>query len=100
MVTSDLLASGVLQWLYEHGLRVPADVSVVGFDDTLAAHLAPALTTVRLPMAEFGQLAVELALRDRTAPAAQRRLQASLVVRDSTGPAPDARGNRSQRNRG
>jgi LacI family transcriptional regulator, galactose operon repressor len=100
LVASDLLASGVLQWLYEHGLRVPDDVSVVGFDDTLAAHLAPALTTVRLPMAEFGQLAVELAVRDRDAPAEERRLRATLVVRASTGPAPGTDGNRSQRNRG
>ena len=39
LVASDLLAAGVLQWFYDNRLRVPSDVSVIGFDDTLAATL-------------------------------------------------------------
>ena len=66
---------------------MPGDVSVTGFDDVaVAADLAPGLTTVRLPMAEMGELALTLALKP---PAADRRPQtmaAELVVRDSTGP--------------
>jgi LacI family transcriptional regulator len=91
LVASDLLAAGVLQWLYDNGLRVPSDVSVVGFDDTLAAHLAPALTTVRLPMHEFGAQAVELAINDAVSLPQHRRLDTSLVVRHSTGPVKEPR---------
>ena len=47
--TCDILATGVLQSLYRMGRRVPQDVSVVGFDDTIAAYLAPELTTVAQP---------------------------------------------------
>lgn len=91
LVASDLLAAGVLQWLYDHELRVPADVSVVGYDDTLAAHLAPALTTVRLPMHEFGSQAVDLAINDAVSVPEHRRLSTSLVVRHSTGPVKEPR---------
>jgi LacI family transcriptional regulator len=88
----DLIAVGVLQSIYAHGLRVPADISVVGFDDTYAAYLAPPLTTVKLPMHELGRVAVQIAIdqiedgeRDPHAVRTER-LQTELVVRDSTGP--------------
>jgi LacI family transcriptional regulator len=89
LVASDMLAAGVLQWFYDHDVRVPADVSVVGFDDTLAAHLSPPLTTVRLPMLEFGVEAVELAIDEAATEPRHRRLGTSLVVRHSTGPVPN-----------
>jgi DNA-binding LacI/PurR family transcriptional regulator len=95
LVASDLLAASVLQWFYEHDLRVPADVSVVGFDDTLAAHLSPPLTSVRLPMLEFGAHAVELAISDSPDGPEHRRLGTSLVVRHSTGQAPTSKESRS-----
>ena len=58
---SDLLAAGALQALYEMGRRVPEGMSVVGFDDTFAKHLAPPLTTVRQPTFEMGLRAGGLA---------------------------------------
>jgi DNA-binding LacI/PurR family transcriptional regulator len=95
LVASDLLAAGVLHWFYDHRLRVPADVSVIGFDDTLAATLSPPLTTVRLPMLEFGAQAVELAIDDSATEPQHRRLDTSLVVRHSTGPVPTSKESRS-----
>jgi LacI family transcriptional regulator len=60
---SDLMAIGVFAAAEQYGLRVPHDVAVVGFDDiSLAAHMQPALTTVRQPLYEMGQQAIELLL--------------------------------------
>ncbi len=91
--SSDILAAGVLQYLYRHGLNVPKNLSVVGFDDTYAAFVTPLLTTVRLPMEQLGRAAMELAIRRvETLPVqggpATQKLPTELVVRDSTGPAP------------
>ena len=88
----DLLAAGVLQAIYEEGLRVPDQISIVGFDDTFAPYLTPKLTTVEQPMAELGRIAARLALRALDLPGdegeyAHERLSTRLVVRDSTGPA-------------
>jgi LacI family transcriptional regulator len=58
----DFMAAGAYQAIYAQRLRVPEDISVVGFDDTLAAYLAPPLTTVAQPMHELGRAAVELAI--------------------------------------
>jgi LacI family transcriptional regulator len=57
----DVLAAGALQAIHEAGLRVPDDLSIIGFDDTLAAHLTPPLTTVSIPMHQVGRVAAELA---------------------------------------
>ncbi|WP_416972742.1 LacI family DNA-binding transcriptional regulator [Streptomyces sp. 4F14] len=60
---TDAIAVGALAALREAGLRVPRDVSVVGFDDVhYAADLSPSLTTVRVPYEELGRTAVRLAL--------------------------------------
>ncbi len=75
----------------ELGLRVPEDLSVVGFDDVpQASTTTPPLTTVRQPLAEIGGQAVEMLLamlRGDTAPD-HVRLATTLRVRHSTGPAP------------
>jgi DNA-binding LacI/PurR family transcriptional regulator len=84
---SDLLAAGALQALYERRMLVPDQASVIGFDDTFAKHLAPALTTVRQPMFEMGVRAAELALRLAERTRVRKRevwLRTELVVRDST----------------
>jgi DNA-binding LacI/PurR family transcriptional regulator len=84
---SDLLAAGALQALYERRVRVPDEASVIGFDDTFASHLAPALTTVRQPMFEMGRRAAALALQLAGAERRRKReiwLETELVVRGST----------------
>ncbi|HEY6792037.1 MAG TPA: LacI family DNA-binding transcriptional regulator [Trebonia sp.] len=85
---NDSMAIGALRAVSAHGLRVPADVSVVGFDDTIEAAIAsPALTTVRQPLAELGRTAVSLLLRqieNRRLEPLRVELATRLVLRDST----------------
>lgn len=84
---SDLQAMGVYKALHEHGLRVPDDMSVVGFDDVpLSGLLAPALTTVRQPLREMGALATGMLLRivaGESLESTRVELATSLVVRKS-----------------
>jgi LacI family transcriptional regulator len=84
---NDLIAGGARQAMAEHGLRVPEDVSMVGFDD-LPPSLDIDLTTVHLPHEEIGRTAVRLALeheaRGGTPPHVV--LGTHLVVRDSVRP--------------
>jgi DNA-binding LacI/PurR family transcriptional regulator len=88
---SDVTAIGVRQAADDLGLRVPEDLSLVGFDDgPIATQMQPALTTVRQNVEEKGRNAAALldaALR-RSGEAPHLLLPATLVVRDSTGPAP------------
>lgn len=60
MTWSDNYAAGVLQYLYRHQLRVPEDVEVIGFDDTLAPSLTPPLSSVHMPILEMAQAAMEM----------------------------------------
>lgn len=84
-VANDLMAAGALAGLREAGIRVPGDVSVVGCDDVpMAADLGPPMTTVRLPLAEAGRQAVELAFD--TGAAREVSLGFEVIVRSSTGP--------------
>jgi DNA-binding LacI/PurR family transcriptional regulator len=91
LAMSDGLAIGAIRAIRERGQSVPADITVVGFDDVdLAASTDPPLTTVHQPVRGKGEAAVRLLLsviegRD-TAPGHQR-LETSLVVRSSSGPA-------------
>ena len=91
-VGNDQMAIGVLSALRERGLRVPADVSVVGFDDVPeAAYLLPSLTTVRQDFAALGGLIMQkvlVAVEEPENVAEDTPLATRLVIRDSTGPAP------------
>jgi LacI family transcriptional regulator len=90
-VYHDSAAFTVLDELAEAGVRVPEEVSVLGFNDIdAAAHVRPALTTVRQPFADMGHRAAEILLTAlETDDVAQRVvLPTELVIRDSTGPAP------------
>ena len=90
---NDLSAIGALRAIRAAGLRVPADVSVIGFDDIEpAAWTDPPLTTIRQPTAELGRWAVERLTTTPTDEAASPQvvLEPSLVVRGSTGPPPSA----------
>jgi LacI family transcriptional regulator len=85
---NDLMAIGALAALRQRGMCVPDRVSVVGFDDIpIAADVTPALTTVRVPMAELGARAVQLALAPLDTPFQVEYLPTEVVVRASTGPA-------------
>jgi LacI family transcriptional regulator len=89
---NDNAAIGTLNVARRRGLRVPEDLSVVGFDDTFQATIVtPQLTTVRQPLAELGRLGVSLLMRlieSLRLDAMRIELATTLVVRDSTGPAP------------
>ncbi len=88
VVGSDLMAAGAVQGLTAAGRRVPGDVSVVGFDDSVAAMCAnPPLTTMRIPVEEMAAAATRLLL-DGPVPAGHRELYpVELVPRASTRPA-------------
>ncbi|MDM8299328.1 LacI family DNA-binding transcriptional regulator [Collinsella tanakaei] len=61
---SDRIASGVIEVLRDHGMRIPDDVSVIGFDDhPIATKVTPQLTTVRQPLHQEGALAADIALQ-------------------------------------
>ncbi|MGE4482409.1 LacI family DNA-binding transcriptional regulator [Acidocella sp.] len=87
---NDLMAIGALSYCRRIGLRVPEDVSVVGFDDLpLASLLTPSLTTVRQPARELGVEAVKLLLSlvDGAEPTSPPPAPVTLMIRESTGPA-------------
>jgi LacI family transcriptional regulator len=85
LALSDLMAIGVLQELRRQGLRVPDDISVMGIDDiTVAQSLAPALTTVAVPLNEMGEIAFSMVRKPSAARPRRRVLPAQLVVREST----------------
>jgi LacI family transcriptional regulator len=89
----DEVAAGVVEAARAHGLRVPEDLSVVGFDDTqLARYGAPPLTTVRQPLREMGSVALRTALRMAAGEELDSHhveLATELVVRQSTAPPAD-----------
>jgi len=91
---NDVVAIALIDALEADGRRVPADVSVVGFDDIpLAAHRRIALTTVRQPAELMGQLAAEMllsAIAEGRHAAGRVEVETELVVRGSTGPAREA----------
>ncbi len=87
---NDLTAIGVLHRAYDGGVRVPDDLSVVGFDDILIAEYAqPALTTVAVPRTEIGKTAFQALLamiQDPAAAGREFRLGTRLVIRQSAIP--------------
>jgi LacI family transcriptional regulator len=89
---NDNIAIGTIQAARERGVRVPEDLSVVGFDDLEAAEIVtPALTTVRQPLAEMGRMAVSLLERlieGQRIEALHVELRTQLVVRQTTAPPP------------
>ncbi|GAA4629621.1 LacI family DNA-binding transcriptional regulator [Actinoallomurus vinaceus] len=86
---TDMIAAGVLLALREAGIRVPEDVSVVGYDDIpLAEDLLPALTTVHVPHEELGRAAVRMALHRNEHSGQYLKMGTHVVVRDSVGPPP------------
>jgi LacI family transcriptional regulator len=83
---NDRMAVGAYEALKERGLRIPEDVSVLGFDDMeLAAHLRPALTTLALPHYEMGRWACERLL-GQPQEAVREVMRCPPCIRDSVGP--------------
>jgi LacI family transcriptional regulator len=83
---NDQMAMGVLSYLGHHGIRVPAQWSVLGYDDSdVAAFLSPRLTSVRIPIAEMGLNACRMLLNTRFGSALEvsRRFVPTVVMRDS-----------------
>jgi LacI family transcriptional regulator len=87
---NDNMAIGAMQTARARSVRIPEDLSIVGFDDLEeAAIVTPALTTVRQPLAEMGRIAVSLLLRlldNQRLEALHVELGTRLIVRDSTAP--------------
>jgi LacI family transcriptional regulator, xylobiose transport system transcriptional regulator len=102
---SDMQALGVMEAARERGIRVPEELSIVGYDDIpLARWLTPRLTTVHQPLRRMGEEAARLAIRladdldheqgatdagsdaSGSAPTPRMDLATSLVVRESTAP--------------
>jgi LacI family transcriptional regulator len=92
---NDETALGVLEAARARGVRVPEDLSVVGFDDTEVARVAaPPLTAVAQPLRKMGAVALRTALRlaaGERVDSHHVELATELVVRDSTAPPPDSR---------
>lgn len=100
---NDLMAYGVVEYAGRQGLRIPEDLALVGFDDTVpSAYMRPALTTVRQPFYEMGRQGMELLLTiietprpiatpassarhaPRALPAPRIELPTTLITRDSS----------------
>ncbi|WP_433397978.1 LacI family DNA-binding transcriptional regulator [Streptomyces sp. CA-146814] len=86
---SDVMAAGARQVLREADRRIPEDVALIGFDDSVVArHMHPALTSVRQPIEEMGRRMAELLLEEIAGRVGEERpsvvLPTQLVVRDSS----------------
>ncbi len=88
---NDFMAVGVLRELRDHGLQIPQDVSVTGFDNIkLSEFSSPPLTTVHIPRQQIGHIAFKCLVPERDSPRPPGRdivIDPELVVRESTGPA-------------
>jgi DNA-binding LacI/PurR family transcriptional regulator len=87
---NDMSAMGAIRALRQADLRVPQDISVVGFDDIQsAAYQNPGLTTVRQPLQEMGRSAAKVLLQYIRRPGAERRqeimVEPQFVIRGTTG---------------
>lgn len=91
---SDVMALGTLRALHEHGLRVPEDISLTGFDDIeLGQYMIPPLTTSKQDYEKIGrgtvQRLIDIIERKGEEPPVPLIVPTQLIVRQSTGPAPE-----------
>jgi LacI family transcriptional regulator len=86
--SNDVMAFGVMEAVRDRGLRIPEDISIVGFDNIpQAEHVSPQLTTIEQPLADMGREAAHMLLamiQDPECPYHRVELPTSLVVRAST----------------
>ncbi|WP_349538809.1 LacI family DNA-binding transcriptional regulator [Sagittula sp. NFXS13] len=92
-LSSDEMAIGCMGALQSRGIRVPEDVSIVGFDNIeIAQHLSPGLTTIRQPRTDIGVRAAEILMdmiASKTKDGQSEIITVHLIPRGSTGPAPE-----------
>ncbi len=92
IASNDVMAFGVMDAAKAAGLTVGRDISIIGFDDTsMASQVYPALTTVRQPLAEMGETALDMLvtlLQGRTVLNLRQELPTELIIRQSTGRLP------------
>ncbi|MGC8550395.1 MAG: substrate-binding domain-containing protein [Acidobacteriaceae bacterium] len=98
---NDMAAIGAMRAIHEAGLRIPEDVSVIGFDDIEHASFhTPSLTTVRQPLHKMGRLAAETLLNQIHSPGVATKpeilVKPQLMARESTGPCSEKAGRRIQ----
>ena len=93
IVINDLLAIGALRAINDFGLHVPADISLLSYDNiNISNYIVPRLTTVSKDILSMGHTAVKLLLsrlQEPDRPYQTERASAQLIIRESTGPAPD-----------
>lgn len=89
---NDHMAAGVMKVAHDSGLRVPADISITGYDDDpSASYVWPSLTTIRQPLTKMAEYASKLlldGLRGLEPETRNRIVEAEMKIRESTGPAP------------
>ncbi|MBX3085724.1 MAG: LacI family DNA-binding transcriptional regulator [Anaerolineae bacterium] len=92
IASNDVMAYGVMDAAKAAGLVLGQDISIIGFDDIfMSSQVYPALTSVRQPLADMGEAAVEMLvtlLQGRTVLNLRQELPTELIIRASTGPAP------------
>ena len=90
---NDDMAAGVMMVAHQMGIKIPAALSVAGFDDTTVAHqIWPALTTIRQPIQAMAKKATDLLLKQLKGKPVQLpagMLSSSIILRESTGPVPE-----------
>ncbi len=93
---TDMVALGAYRGLQEAGLRIPEDVSVIGFDNTFFGEfLNPPLTTIDIPRDELSKAAVQMLLEGVGNGMSEMSIATRLVLRQSTGPPPKSKARRS-----
>lgn len=94
LASNDMMALGALDAAKAAGLSIGHDLSIIGFDDIhMASQTYPALTTVRQPLADMGEAAIDMLvtlLQGRTVLTMRRELPTELIIRQSTGRAPNS----------
>jgi DNA-binding LacI/PurR family transcriptional regulator len=85
---NDIAAIGAIRAVHDRGLRVPDDISVIGFDDIrAAAYISPSLTTIRQPLTEMGRFAAQCIVNrlNRTEDFREQiAFEPELIIREST----------------
>lgn len=71
--TSDILAAGAMQLLYQRRIRIPDDISIVGYDDTISTLLSPRISSVALDISKIGECAVDMLTTRREEPGREDR---------------------------